>query len=62
MLRVHLLSASVAVSLLSAVPAAAHHSASVAYDISKTISVNGVISQVRWENPHTFADGKSIKP
>ena len=60
MLPVHLLSASVAVSLLSAVPAAAHHSAAVAYDINKTISVKGVISQVRWENPHTwiFIDAK----
>lgn len=36
------------------VPAAAHHSAAVAYDINKTISVKGVISEVRWENPHTW--------
>ena len=35
-------------------PAAAHHSAAVAYDINKTISVKGVISEVRWENPHTW--------
>jgi hypothetical protein len=35
-------------------PAFAHHSAAVAYDINKTISVKGVISEVRWENPHTW--------
>jgi hypothetical protein len=43
------------VALAAAVaPAAAHHSAAVAYDINKTISVKGVISEVRWENPHTW--------
>src|SRR5215212_610002 len=35
-------------------PAAAHHSAAVAYDVNKTISVKGVIAEVRWENPHTW--------
>ena len=45
---------SVLASLLATAPVAAHHSAAVAYDINKTISVKGVISEVRWENPHTW--------
>jgi hypothetical protein len=58
----------VLLSLLVAAPVAAHHSAAVAYDINKTISVKGVISEVRWENPHTWifveqkdASGKLVK-
>ncbi len=56
------------VSLTASMPAFAHHSAAVAYDISRTISVKGVISEVKWENPHTwiFVDtkdesGKAVK-
>jgi hypothetical protein len=56
------------VSLITAVPSAAHHSAAVAYDVDKTISVKGVISEVKWVNPHTwiFVDarddsGKPVK-
>ena len=54
--------------LVLAAPTAAHHSAAVAYDVNKTISVKGVISEVRWENPHTWifveqkdASGKVVK-
>src|ERR1051325_1745440 len=54
--------------LLATGPAVAHHSAAVAYDIDKTVTVKGVISEVRWVNPHTWifvdakdADGKTIK-
>jgi hypothetical protein len=48
------------VSAVIAAPAAAHHSAAVAYDVDKTISVKGVISEVKWVNPHTwiFVDAK----
>ena len=48
------------VSVVIAAPAAAHHSAAVAYDVDKTISVKGVISEVKWVNPHTwiFVDAK----
>jgi uncharacterized protein DUF6152 len=41
-------------SLVLAAPAGAHHSAAVAYDLAKTVTVKGVISEVRWENPHTW--------
>ena len=50
------------------IPALAHHSAAVAYDITKTVTIEGVIAQVRWENPHTWifvetkdAEGKTVK-
>jgi len=54
--------------LLATVPAFAHHSAAVAYDIDKTVTVQGVITEVKWVNPHTWifvetkdADGKTVK-
>jgi hypothetical protein len=52
--------ASVIVCMLCAAPVLAHHSAAVAYDINKTITVKGTIAEVRWENPHTwiFVDAK----
>jgi len=56
------------VSLAISTPATAHHSAAVAYDINRTISVKGVISEVKWENPHTWIfvetkdeSGKTVK-
>jgi hypothetical protein len=51
-----------------AAPAAAHHSAAVAYDMSKDVTVEGVITEVKWENPHSWifldvkdASGKIVK-
>jgi uncharacterized protein DUF6152 len=56
------------VALAISMPASAHHSAAVAYDTNKTISVKGVISEVKWENPHTWIfvetrdeSGKTVK-
>ena len=68
-MRTHLWIITAAAALLAlAVPAVAHHSAAVAYDIDKTVTVKGVISEVRWVNPHTWifvdtkdADGKDVK-
>ena len=49
-------------------PVFAHHAASVAYHVDKTITVEGVVTEVKWENPHTWvyvdakdADGKVVK-
>jgi hypothetical protein len=42
----------VALSLL-ALPAAAHHSQAI-YDSSKTVTIEGVVTQYRWTNPHTY--------
>ena len=54
--------------LVLSVPARAHHSAAVAYDVNKTVTVQGVITEVKWENPHTWiyldakdASGKAVK-
>ena len=35
-------------------PVSAHHAASVAYHVDKTITVEGVVTEVKWENPHTW--------
>ena len=40
--------------LLAGLPAWAHHSFSAAYDLNNPITVHGVISQVRLQNPHSW--------
>ena len=40
--------------MLLAGPASAHHAAAVAYHVDKTITVEGVVTEVKWENPHTW--------
>ncbi len=40
--------------LLAVIPASAHHSAAVAYDLSKYITLQGLVTEVKWENPHTW--------
>ena len=63
----HVASAALGVALFVG-PAFAHHAASVAYHVDKTITVEGVVTEVKWENPHTWvyvdakdADGKVVK-
>jgi hypothetical protein len=53
------------VSLLVCQVAAAHHSTSAVFDLSRTVTLVVVISKVDWSNPHTYiyvdvadADGK----
>jgi hypothetical protein len=41
-------------SLVAAMPALAHHSFGVAFDIEKPVTVQAVVTQVKWENPHTL--------
>jgi len=48
--------------------AGAHHSASVAYDVDKVVTVQGVVTEVKWENPHSWvyldvkdASGRIVK-
>lgn len=58
-----------AIGLLVAIaPAVAHHAAAVAYHVDKEITVRGVVTEVKWENPHTWiyvdakdASGKVVK-
>lgn len=40
--------------LATAAPARAHHSAAVAYDLDSYITLQGVVTEVKWENPHTW--------
>jgi hypothetical protein len=51
--------------LLSAAPARSHHS-NVAYEVTKVITLTGVVKEFRWVNPHTWLimtvdDGKGGK-
>ena len=54
--------------LLGAAPAMSHHSAAVAYDVDKVVTVQGVVTEVKWENPHSWvyldvkdASGRVVK-
>src|SRR5579864_4961405 len=49
--RIFLAIASV-VFLMSAFPAAAHHAFSSEFDLSKPITLEGVVTRIDWENPH----------
>jgi hypothetical protein len=37
----------------SLMPVAAHHSVPAVFDISKEITIQGVVTQTEWRNPHT---------
>jgi hypothetical protein len=40
--------------LFAAVPALAHHSAAVQYDVNKKVEVTGTLVKVEWQNPHNW--------
>jgi len=40
--------------LLVTVPVLAHHSFSSEYDASKPVTLEGVVTKVEWQNPHTI--------
>ena len=42
------------VSLCAVMPAWAHHAFGAAYDLNQAVTVKGVITQVRLENPHSW--------
>jgi hypothetical protein len=53
------LTAGLAVSclLLGGVPmAGAHHSVAGQFDVTKTVTVSGVVSKVHWVNPHIYIE------
>src|ERR1051325_9895249 len=37
----------------SVMPVAAHHSVLGTFDISKEITIQGVVTKIEWRNPHT---------
>jgi hypothetical protein len=45
--------AALAVSVL-ATAASAHHSLTVEFDISRTVTLTGVITEMKWTNPHAW--------
>ena len=40
--------------VVASAPAAAHHGSAVSYDISKQVTLTGVVTQFVWRNPHCF--------
>ena len=44
------------------VPASAHHSFSVAFDLQRPVSIEGVVTEVKWENPHSWIFVELKKP
>ena len=52
-MRVKLLFAGLAVSLVS-IPLVAHHSFAAEYDSGATVSLTGVVTKVEWTNPHAY--------
>src|SRR5262249_42861624 len=54
MKRQRWMAAAAAVTVLTAVPAVAHHSSAPFYDASKRIEIQGAISKYLFKNPHSF--------
>ena len=65
MIRAFATTLAAAAFLLCAAPAQSHHS-NVAYEVTKVITVTGVVKEFQWVNPHTWLhivvdDGKGGK-
>ena len=62
MIRSAIASVTFAAVLFAAAPARSHHS-NVAFEVTKIITITGVVKEFQWVNPHTFVyvmadDGK----
>jgi hypothetical protein len=65
MTRAIVTSVAAAAVLLAAAPARSHHS-NVAYEVTKVVTVTGVVKEFQWVNPHTWViltvdEGKGVK-
>jgi hypothetical protein len=63
--RAILLSTIICTAIFHATPALSHHS-NVAFEVTKVITITGVVKEFRWANPHTWIsvlvdDGKGGK-
>ncbi len=47
---------------LWAAPALPHHSFTVAFDEQRPVSIEGVITEVKWENPHSWIFVETKRP
>ena len=43
-----------ALTLMSARPASAHHSVQAQFDIHKQFTVSGTVAKIEWINPHSY--------
>jgi hypothetical protein len=64
-LRLLILIAATAAAFFHPVPAFSHHS-NVAFEVTKVITITGVVKEFQWRNPHTWVtltvdDGKGNK-
>ena len=48
--------------LLWAVPALPHHAFSVAFDLERPVSIEGTVTDVKWENPHSWIFVEAKRP
>lgn len=60
--RIHLASGCALALLMCAGMALAHHSIAGQFDMSKTVTVSGVVGKVHWVNPHLYIDFEVAKP
>ena len=44
----------VAALFAASAPIAAHHSLAAEFDVSRTITVTGLVTEMRWTNPHSW--------
>lgn len=40
--------------MLSAIPARAHHTVAINFDISRLVALTGTVTAIEWENPHVI--------
>ena len=55
-MKTRLSTAAVALAIVAGVASAAyaHHSLTVEFDITKTVTISGVITEMKWSNPHAW--------
>lgn len=52
--KLFVLVAGVALSLIAAAPAVAHHAFAAEFDADKPVTLTGTVTKIEWTNPHTW--------